>query len=69
MELQVNHEMFWTGILSFYLPLVLLIFRDGIATYNIADPEKRTAHLDKVFKLFTVWLSGVVLILVAKNFF
>jgi hypothetical protein len=43
MELQINRDMLWLGILSFYLPLVLLIFRDGIATYNIADAEKRTA--------------------------
>jgi hypothetical protein len=61
--------MLWLGILSFYLPLVLLIFRDGIATYNIADPEKRTVHLNNVIKLFTIWLAGFVSILVAKNFF
>ena len=69
MELQINQEMLWLGILSFYLPLVLLLFRDGIASYEIADAEKRTAHLEKIIKLFTIWLSGFVLILIAKNFF
>jgi hypothetical protein len=69
MELQINRDMLWLGILSLYLPLVLLIFRDGIETYNIADAEKRTAHLENVIKLFTLWLSGFVLILVVKNFF
>ena len=69
MELQINRDMLWLGILSFYLPLVLLIFRDGIATYNIADADKRASHLENVIKLFTLWLSGFVLILVAKNFF
>jgi hypothetical protein len=69
MEFQMTQKMLWFGIISFYLALVLLLFRMCLTTFSINDAEKRAAHIDDVIQRFLIWIAGLMLILLVRRYF
>ncbi len=69
MEFQINHDMLWNGLTAVYLPSMLPIFDRLQSVMDISDESEKAAYHKKTMKYLTLWMTGLVLLLVLRHIF